>query len=528
MARFTASSTNTTLTGSASSDDFFFTGPIPSASFVVTGGTTTTATTINGVNYFTDYVIAGYTGNTGVPNSGNVNNTLTTPKAVDTIWFTKSGDYSNIEFTQIEAIRLREGVSITLSNEQMEALNDSLFYGPDGTDSDSLGDYHPGIHFYGVAGGKTEKVKFEIEFQNDYSFTGNGVTTAYIFGDLQFDDYDVGNIFHDVKLEIDAKKNSGSSSYFRGDGSNNDDFVHGSKGVDNFDGRLGNDTYYGNSGNDKLTGQGGADYLDGGAGNDFFLITSMAGTDGEAEWVDGDVINGGAGVDTLRVTGAAGFAARSEIILDDTNFKSMERVEVGGLVARLTSQDSALQLINNNYYHNANGTITGGSNITINASEVTKNGLSFIGNADANTFIGTTKNDIFVGNGGNDTLTGGEGNDRFEFGKVEYYVANNTSKVYDLTSAALTGKDTITDFTTGKDKIVLNDNHFTALTTSFAAGNFVVGAGAVASDNNDFLIFDTSTNTLKYDADGSGAGLAVDIVVLTGVTNLNVSDILIS
>ncbi len=519
MAKFTASTTNTTMTGTSSSDIFFFNGALR-GDFIVTGGTTTTATSIGGVNYFTDYVIAGYTGNTGVPNSGNVNNALTTPKAVDTIWFTKSGDYTNIEFSQIEAIRLSSGVTITLSNEQMEAANDSLNYGPSGA-------YNPGLHFYGVGGGKAETVKFEIEYDRAYSFTGNGVTTTYAFGDLQFDDYDIGNVFHDVKLVIEADDESTTSSYFRGDGSNNDDYVDGSKGVDNFDGRLGNDTYFGNTGNDKLTGQGGADSLYGGAGNDFFLITSMHGTDGEPEWVDGDLIVGDAGLDTLRVTGAVGYSATSEISLNDTNFKSMERVEVGGLVTRLTSQDSGLQLLGDNYYFNAGGTITGGSFVTIDASGVTKNGLTFVGNADTNTFIGTTKDDIFIGNGGNDTLTGGAGNDRFEFGKVSYYVANNTTKVYDLTSVALTGTDTITDFTTGKDKIVLNDDHFTALTSSITTNNLIVGAGATASDANDFLIFDTTTNTLKYDADGSGVGVAVNVAVLTGVSTIAISDFVV-
>ena len=523
MGKYIASSTNQKLAGGADSDDFYFNGAISSADFVVSGGTTTTATLINNVSYYTDNLIAGYVNNSGVPNSGNVNNVLTVPKALDTIWFNKSGDYTNIEFSNIEAIRLKDGVSITLTAEQFGTNVDSLFYGP--LDSNGTPSYNPGMHFYGTGGGKSEVVNFVVDYDSSHSFTGNGVTTSYAFGDLQFDDADIGNVFHDVQMKVNASKGSTTSSYFRGDGSNNDDYFNGSKGVDNFDGRLGNDTYYGNSGNDKLTGQGGADYLNGGAGDDYFLITSMAGTDGEAEWVDGDVIIGGAGNDTLRVTGAAGYAARSVITLTDDNFQSMERVEVGGTITRLTSEDSALQLINNHYYHNASASLTGADYIIVDASGVTKKGLTFVGNANANTFLGTSQSDTFIGNGGNDTFTGGSGNDRFEFGKVKTYAANNTVKAYDTSLSSLIGKDTVTDFTVGKDKIVLHVDQFASLSSSSSASNLLIGAAA--QDSNDFLIFDPTTNTLKYDADGSGVGIAADIVVLAGVANLTFSDFLI-
>ena len=41
------------------------------------------------------------------------------------------------------------------------------------------------------------------------------------------------------------------------------------------------------------------------------------------------------------------------------------------------------------------------------------------------------------------------------------------------------------------------------------AGTFVSGVGAVALDSDDFSIFDTTRNTLSYDADENGASLSI-------------------
>jgi diguanylate cyclase (GGDEF)-like protein len=55
---------------------------------------------------------------------------------------------------------------------------------------------------------------------------------------------------------------------------------------------------------------------------------------------------------------------------------------------------------------------------------------------------------------------------------------------------------------------------------AITAGNLIVGAGAtaVAKDNDDYLIYDTTSDLLYYDADGNGAGspLAFVKIELTG------------
>jgi Ca2+-binding RTX toxin-like protein len=471
--------------------------------------------------------------------------------AVDTIEFTKSGDFSeSLEFSGIERIELASGVNITLSAEQIIDNGESL----------DRGFINPGVHFYGVAGGATESVTVVVDY-DDVTFTPaasvvGGTATTYEFGDFQLDDFSVADLFHDVKAIYDANTNSEEDSYVRIDGSNNSETVYGSEGVDNATMRLGDDTYYGYGGNDLIVGHGGADYLDGGEGDDIFLIggfgsgvqgTTSKADDGNKEWIatgaKHDVIVGGDGVDTLRITTGIGAntQANGTVVLNNDNFKSMEVVQVGGTVGRINTEDSALQLINDHYYFAANGTVAnlsdtlgnnGGTinNVVVDASGLTTNGLRFEGNGNNQTFIGTSKADVFVGNGGNDTLTGGAGADTFVFGKVHQEVvtgASNTVQTYVDTAFNLTGTDTITDFKHGTDKLELHLDQYTNL-SGFTAANLISNATGTAADANDYLVFNTTSKLLTYDADGNGAGAAVNIAVLTGVTTLTASDFVIA
>lgn len=469
--------------------------------------------------------------------------------AVDTISFTQSGDFSEtLVFTGIERIEIASGKEITLSAEQITFNGESL-------DRDFI---NPGVHFYGVAGGPAETVNVVLEFADVEFVPAATIVGAepvtYSKADFQLDDFSVADIFHDVEANYDASEGL-AGSYTRVDGANNDESVQGSEGVDNATMRLGDDTYYGNGGNDLLIGHGGADYLDGGDGNDIFVIggfgsgvqgTTSKADDGNAEWVAGDVIVGGLGVDTLRITtGIGAIAGNNTITLNNANFKSMEVVQVGGTVGRLNVENADLQLLNDHFYHRANSSVAdlsttlgnnGGSinNVVVDASGVTTNGLRFEGNANTNTFIGTSRADVFVGNGGNDTLTGGGGADKFVFGKVYEQIvtgAATTVQTYTNTAFNLTGVDTITDFTrTGvnRDRIELNDDQYSALTGGITNANVKANATGTATDADDYLVFNTATKMLSYDADGNGAGAAVNIAVLTGVATLNASDFIIA
>jgi Ca2+-binding RTX toxin-like protein len=473
--------------------------------------------------------------------------------AVDTLVFTASGEFEEgaLAFSGIERIELASGVSITLSAETLLENGDSL----------DLGFLNAGTHIYGVAGGPAESVTLELEYE-DVEFvpasTIVGATSVtYSASELQFDDYTVANLFHNVDMIYDASEGE-AGSYVRIDGANESagasETVYGSAGVDNATMRLGDDTYYANDGNDLLVGHGGADKLYGEGGNDIFLIggfgsgvqgTTSKADDGNKEWIatgaNHDLIVGGTGVDTLRITtGIGAVAGNNTIVLNNDNFKSMEVVQVGGTVGRLNVEDSALQLLNDHYYFKANGSVAdlsntlgnnGGSinNVVVNASGVTTNGLRFEGNANTQTFIGTTKADVFVGNGGNDTLTGGGGADKFVFGQVHEMVVTGAATApqsYVDTAFNLTGVDTITDFVHNTDKIELHLDQYANL-VGFNSSMLRVNATGTAADANDYLLFNTTSKMLSYDADGNGAGAAVNIAVLTGVTTFTASDVVV-
>lgn len=472
--------------------------------------------------------------------------------AVDTLEFTESGEFEDIVFSGIERIELASGVSITLEAEQLEENGESL----------ALGEINPGTHIYGVAGGDVENVTVELEFEEEEfepAATIVGATpVTYDKAVFEVDDYSVANLYHNVDVTYDASEGE-AGSFTRIDGANEGSDAHeivlGSEGVDYATMRLGDDTVYGNGGNDLLIGHGGADYLDGGEGNDIFVIggfgsgvqgTTSKADDGNKEWIatgaKHDVIVGGDGVDTLRITTGIGAntKANGTVVLNNDNFKSMEVVQVGGTVGRLNVENTDLQLLNDHYYFKANGTVAdlsntlgnnGGTinNVVVDASGLTTNGLRFEGNANQQTFIGTSKADVFVGNGGNDTLTGGGGADTFVFGKVYEQVVTGSStsvQTYNNTAFNLTGVDTITDFTRGTDKIELHLDQYSKL-AGFNSSMLRVNSTGTAQDANDYLVYNTTTKTLSYDADGNGSGAKVDIAILTGVNTLSTSDFVI-
>jgi Ca2+-binding RTX toxin-like protein len=147
-------------------------------------------------------------------------------------------------------------------------------------------------------------------------------------------------------------------------------------------------------------------------------------------------------------------------------------------------------------------------NLTLRGSSA----INGTGNAWANTLVGNDAANTLNGAAGNDKLTGGAGSDRFQF---------------DTALNAATNLDQITDFLSVDDTIALENAIFTAFATPGAiqAANLVFGN--VALDANDYLIYDNSNGHLLYDADGSGAGAAVQFATLTGAPALSYLDFLI-
>jgi Ca2+-binding RTX toxin-like protein len=134
---------------------------------------------------------------------------------------------------------------------------------------------------------------------------------------------------------------------------------------------------------------------------------------------------------------------------------------------------------------------------------------------------GGTGNDLLRGGGGNDKLNGGAGSDelRGDAGKDNFI----------FNSALGNGIDKIVNFSVVDDTINLENKIFTALignSRALPVANFIIGNAAL--DGNDFVVYDSTTGALSYDADGSRIGAAVQIATLgTGLALTNADFVVI-
>ncbi len=133
-----------------------------------------------------------------------------------------------------------------------------------------------------------------------------------------------------------------------------------------------------------------------------------------------------------------------------------------------------------------------------------------IGTVFYDTFIGDENANRFDGARGNDTLIGAGGADTFVFDTV----------------LALNNIDEITDFAHGTDRIELDDAIFTALTAgTLSAAAFTTGVATTAAHR---ILYDADTGALSYDADGSGAGAAIQFATLQAHLTITNMDFLVA
>lgn len=226
--------------------------------------------------------------------------------------------------------------------------------------------------------------------------------------------------------------------------------------------------------NDSLTGNTKNNILSGGIGN--------------------DTLNGGVGADTMM-----GGLGNDIFVVSQANDIVTEKLGEG------------TDKINSSVTYTLPGNV---ENLTLTGALA----INGTGNGQANKITGNSANNQLVGGAGNDTLdgstgtnnlTGGAGNDVFKF--------TTTGHV-----------DTITDYNVVNDTIQLENAVFTALTTigALVASRFRVGTQAVDAD--DFIIYNSTTGALLYDANGNGAGVAVQIAIVgSGLTMTNADFVVI-
>ena len=278
----------------------------------------------------------------------------------------------------------------------------------------------------------------------------------------------------------------------------------------------------GTSANSGSQGNPGKDYVapvsgGGGGGGATFTVTSTAsGAFGEPTYTFGGTATGLIMLTSPQATnGAGGYTFNLSFTRQGitqassyTNFSDL-------LTISLDAQSNTFS-----------GAAFGGNNSQVN------DGLLITGSTSGDTITGSAFDDRFIGRGSADNLTGGLGADRFEYEVVG--------------GVLVSGGDTITDFSVAQnDRIVTSqltgvtgfiegtaavggETLINAITFGSNA-NFVSGAGAVALSAEATFAYDTTTNVLSFDADGTGAGAtAITIATLSGAPVLTAAQIAIS
>lgn len=155
------------------------------------------------------------------------------------------------------------------------------------------------------------------------------------------------------------------------------------------------------------------------------------------------------------------------------------------------------------------------------------------GNAANNRLEGGAGRDVLRGGSGSDRLEGGKssdhlfggaGNDRLIGGPGADWLSGGTGRdvfVFEAVPGSLGQRDVIGDFVSGTDRIELIGHAFAGAATG------VLALGSAAIHAGDHLLYDQAKGLLLYDADGSGAGAAVQIARIVDAPALAASDIVV-
>jgi len=350
---------------------------------------------------------------------------------------------------------------------------------------------------------------------------------ALVFGNIEIE----GTI-----LSVNLTGTAGNDTLTGGAGN---DTLSASGGNDSLIGGAGNDSLDGGEGNDSLDGGTGNDTMVGGNGGDFYYVRDIgdvvneAGTSGGSDWVYSFIsdytltVNIEIGYIWLATGNLTGNSGNNSIQAGSGNntIDGGAGIDTASYYVFSSSPGVTVNL------SIAGAQNTGGSGtdtlLNIENLEGSVYNDQLTGNAEDNYLVASHGNDTLDGGAGNDTLDGGWGNDTLYGGTGNDTLTGDADAdrfVFNTTPNATTNLDIVTDFTPGTDKLVFNNSVFAALTDpgALAEGNFRSGAGfATAADANDFLIYDTTTKALYYDADGSTTTIApIQIATLTNVAAL--------
>jgi Ca2+-binding RTX toxin-like protein len=370
----------------------------------------------------------------------------------------------------------------------------------------------------------------EIEGSDDDDTLSCTVGDDTVDGNLGDDD-----LFGDIG-DDSLSGGDGEDSLDGGDGDDSlnggigDDSLHGGSGHDRIDAGSGNDGVTGDLGSDRLIGGGGADRLDGGGGAD--NLAGGSGNDRLTAGVGTDTLSGGSGNDIYEVDSVDDLIVEVEdrgidtevASCSDTLADNIENLVLTGSAALNGTGNAAANVITGSVGANILSGGLGDDDLRGNGGADSLSGGSgaddLAGGSGDDRLYADAGNDILNGGTGSDVLSGGRGHDRLRGGEG--------ADSFRLQSRSGTDSDAILDFSSADDTIQLENSVFTALgstaTGALGAGNFVANASGAAVDANDFIVYETDTGRVFYDADGSGAGAAVVIAVVGTGSALTAAD----
>ncbi|UTW06976.1 cadherin domain-containing protein [Pseudomonas benzenivorans] len=396
-----------------------------------------------------------------------------------------------------------------------------LSAGADSIIADTTNTLNSGDQIDGLAGSDT----LEISAAQTVTFNATTLTNVEVItisaGIQDITSHDA-TVAAGQTLAVDASASSAKLTWNGGAETDGTFSITGGAGHDSILGGAGNDTLYGGAGNDTLSGGAGDDLLFGDDGNDTLYgglgNDTLSGGDGN-DFLYGlendDLIYGGAGND--GISGGDGNDSMWGGIGNDTI--------IGGNGADLIYGEDGNDWI---WGQNDNDLIYGGDgNDTISGDAGND---TLYGGAGNDILRGLNDNDLIYGDAGNDTLSGGAGSDTL-FGGAD----NDT---FTGTAAHLDG-DTIGDFTTADNILVLGAD-LSALNNTAASGTIDLGGGQTltltgitAASGKFVAVFSGGNTTITLvpnappviTSDGGGVNAAVNAAEnQTAVTTVTATD----
>ncbi|MGG6263109.1 M10 family metallopeptidase C-terminal domain-containing protein [Leptolyngbya sp. AN03gr2] len=294
-------------------------------------------------------------------------------------------------------------------------------------------------------------------------------------------------------------------------------------------------------GDDQITTGAGSDQIQAGEGNDFIDTNggidhiNAGGGDDRIVWNPGDsndFVDGGSGLDISETTGGAdpefftlSMSETGSVLLDRIGQKPFQ-LDLANIEQVALNGQAGMDLLNVSQLEGSGVQevkFDGGADNDVLSGLGSDIALLGVGGAGDDFLIGGNAADIFQGDAGNDTVVAGAGADKFMF---------DTGAVFDTTQL---GVDTLADFRSGEDKIVLDKGTFAALQSNtgegFSAGNEfgVVASDDAAAISESLIVYSQGSGKLFYNSNGveGGLGRGAEFATLQGAPALTAADFMI-